>query len=301
MSQKITSAGIFDLPKADYHADPCEPASLSSTGARKIMSECPAKFWHDRNHPPAPTDALNIGDAAHEWLLEGDTWPQRHGVLPEDHNGRTKEGKEQIAAIESRGKHPLKFADFEKIKAMVTALRTGPFGMAFTNGDAEKSLFWKDPATGIMCRCRPDWMPKRGTIYPDYKTARSCRPEDLERAMWDYGYHQQAEWYETGLKALGICERPRLLFIAQEKEPPFLVTPFLPDDDAIAWASLQNRKARDIFARCLDSGHWPGYADDVISVSLPGWITKQLQEQHEAGKFEIAQRFQAPLTSIAAE
>ena len=75
---RITEPGIYTMPKADYHADPCPTPSASSSFVRRMMSTCPAKAWHERQNPRKPTEALDFGDAAHEWLLEGDAWPQRH-------------------------------------------------------------------------------------------------------------------------------------------------------------------------------------------------------------------------------
>ena len=299
---RITEPGIYTMPKADYHADPCPTPSASSSFVRRMMSTCPAKAWHERQNPRKPTEALDFGDAAHEWLLEGDAWPQRHVVLPEDYDGRTKAGKEAVAAIESQGKQPLKYEAFETVKGMVSALRAHDYaGAAFTNGTAEQSLFWKDEETGIWCRARLDWLTEGATFFPDYKTARSVRPDDLSRAMWDYGLHMQADWYETGLRALGICAKPRLLLIAQEKVAPYLVVPFLPDADAMGWAAMQNRRARHIFADCLASGKWPGYVEDVATLPLPGWAQTNLTKQSESGLFEIAYRMQAPVEPVEME
>lgn len=298
---RITEPGVYSVPKADYHGDKITPSpSLSSSGARKIMSECPAKFWYDRNHPDdKPSDALRIGDAAHEWLLEGDTWPARHGVLPEDHDGRTKVGKEAIVAIESLGKHPLKWAEFEAIKAMVDALKAHPFAhAAFRNGKPEQSIYWRDEETGIWCRARPDWLPSTGTILADYKTTRSAHPDYLSKAISDLGYHCQAEWYMTGVRALGLIKEPSFVFAFQEKEAPYLITAVEVPPEDIYEASILNRKARHIFARCLRENRWPGYADDVIAVGQPGWARKRFQDNKDAGLFEVAAEMQKPLQTV---
>lgn len=289
--------GVYTMPAETYHGRP----ELSSSGARKIVNECPARFWFDRNNPPEPSTALDVGSAAHEWLLEGETWPQRHGVLPESHDARTKDGKQQIEDIRAAGKRPLKWGEFETIKAMVKALRDHPFaGAAFRNGKPEQSLFWADDESGIRCRARLDWKPNTGWIFPDYKTTRSADPDYMRKAMFDLGYHQQADWYLSGIRALGICDKPQFLLVCQEKEPPFIVTCIVPHPDALAWAALQNRKARHVFAECIRTGHWPGYTDDILTLDIPAWASKQMQEKHDAGLFEVAMKMQAPL-NVAAE
>lgn len=296
----ITAPGIYaGIDAAAYHADrDMAPApSLSSSGARKLLTACPAVYWYERERPPEPSEALDVGTAAHEWLLEGETWPQRFTVLPADHSGATKDGKARVAAIREAGKRPLKAEDFATIRAMKAALEAHPFAAAaFKNGRAEQSIYWQDAETGIWCRARPDWLPNAGAILVDYKTCRSAAPEDLRRAIADYGYHQQAAWYCDGVRAVGRIERPRFAFVFQEKTPPYLVVVVALTDTAEQWGRLLNQRARAIFAACLRAGHWPGYADDVVTLDLPEWSEKQLQRQHERGVFDLAQ---APLTQAA--
>lgn len=300
MSERITEAGVYDIPADVYHADPCPEPSLSSSGARKLVTTCPARYWYDRQNPPEPTEALDIGTAAHEWLLEGDTWPQRFAVLPDDHNGATKDGKALVAEIIASGRRPLKAEPFRHIKGMIEALKAHPFAWAaFQNGRAEQSLFWRDDDYGIWCRSRPDFRPTAGTIIVDYKTTRSANPDYLSRAMYDYGYHQQAEWYCWGEQVIGAIQSPSFAFVFQEKEPPYLVTVAVPDGTAMQWAAIQNRAARGLFAKCLRTGKWPGYADDVVTVGIPGYADKQLQQKHDAGLFAKMMAWQAPQQEAA--
>jgi hypothetical protein len=295
MAQPL-APGVYQMPAATYHARP----ELSSSGARRLLETCPAKFLFERNNPPEPTNALDVGSAAHEWLLEGETWPQRHGVLPEDHNGSTKIGKERVAAIEADGKRPLKWGEFETIKAMVKALREHPFAhAAFANGKSEQSLFWHDDDSGVGCRCRLDFLPDRGTIFGEYKTTRSAHPTYLQKAIAEFGYHQQVEWNLWGIRQLKICRNPSMVLVFQEKEPPYLVTCVVPHADAIAWAEVQNRKARHIFAECSATGIWPGYVDDVTTLNLPPWSLAQLIDKNEKGLFKIAMDMQAPINTAA--
>lgn len=282
----ILAPGLHRVPAEVYHADTiCGAPSLSSSGARKLLNDCPAAYWHSRTNPPEPSEALDVGTAAHEWLLEGDTWPQRFTVLPSDHDGRTREGKDLVRDILAEGKRPLPFEAFQHIKGMVAALRDDPIAnAAFSNGTPEMSLYWRDPDHGFWCRARPDWLPNKGHIWTDYKTCQSAHPRDIQRSIAAYGYHMQAEWYLRGGQTIGI-DAGRMLFIFQCKAPPYLITPVTLDDETLGWAKIQNDKARSIFARCLETGRWPGYASDVLTLGLPGWARKELERAHEAGAF----------------
>lgn len=292
--RRIDVPGVYDLTAEEYHGDPAPEPSLSSSGARLIMSECPAIYWHERNHPPPPSDAFVIGSAAHEWLLEGERWPQRHRVLPADHNGSTKDGKARVRAIADAGLRAVRHDDFEAIKAMKAALEAHEWaGAAFQNGRAETSAFWIDRRFGIWCRCRPDFMPSRGTIIPDYKTCTSANPEHIRKDIARFGYHQQAAWYCDGIAALGLIERPTFLFVFQAKTPPYLVTCITLDEDTLEWGRMLNHKAKATFAECLRTGRWPGYADDIITLGLPGWESKRLQDMSDLGRLAI--EAQAPV------
>lgn len=295
---RITKAGLYEVSEADYHADKniCPAPSLSSSGARKILAKCPAKFWWEQHNPKDKTEALDMGGAAHEWLLEGDKWSDRYYVLPEDHDGRTKEGKKTVADMVEQGKRPLKYEAFRAIKEMKKALEAHEYAMAaFEHGRNEQSLYWFDEEFGIWCRTRPDCLPNKHDIVADYKTTLSAEPDYLKRKMYDLGYHQQAQWYMDGIRKVGLLEKPRFLFVFQEKEPPYVVTCVVSEPDALSWGEIMNRKAKDTFGRCLQSGKWPAYTDGIISMGLPVYAEYRLQEKHERGEFEVAARAQAPI------
>lgn len=293
----ISDPGIYEMDAEVYHADPCEPASLSSSGARKILKTCPALFWYERQHPEPSTQALDFGNACHTILLEGEkAFLDRYEVLPEDFNGRTKAGKALIEEIEGAGRTVLRHEEWQQIQGMLAALRAHPFAMAaFENGKAEQSLFWRDRLFDVWRRARPDQMPNAGRILSDYKTARSVHPDDLKREIANLGYHMQAEWLMEAVQALQIIDDPKFVFIFQEKTPPYLIVPVELEGHTLAWGRLENQRALKLFADCLQSGHWPGYAEDVMQLALPQWEERRLQERQDAGAYDFWASAQAPL------
>lgn len=300
--------GLYpDMPAEAYHADVLKQhgtRSLSSSGARKILATCPAQYVYDADNPPEPSDALRIGSAAHEWLLEGETWPQRHVVLPDDFNGRTKAGKGQLEAIEASGKRAVKFEEFEAIKAMVEALRAHPIGgTAFQHGRREVSGFWQDDETGVWRRVRWDYLPDRGRILVDYKTCQDAHPDAIARGVHTYGYHQQAAWYCEAAKVLDAVEDdPLFLIVFQQKTAPYLVTPVVLDGDALFWGRKLNRKAVDLFAACLERGQWPGYGSETqaTTIGLPQYALRETERRDKDGALELAYWFQSPIKDEAA-
>lgn len=292
---KITEPGVYTMGAEVYHADPCPTPSLSSSGARKLLKQCPARYWYDRQNPPEPSDAFVLGSAAHEWLLEGETWPMRHVVLPEDHDNRTKDGRARVESIKGAGKRPVTADQWAAIREMKATLDAHPFaGAAFRNGRPELSLFWRDERFGIWCRARPDWLPNAGTIVADYKTCNSAHPDDLRKSIADYGYDMQADWYMRGIKALGLMTHPTFVFVFQEKAPPYLVTVVTLEEAALLAGGLKNERAAATFAKCLRTGQWPGYADDVVALDIPAWEHTKIERDKERGLYDVMNEWQAP-------
>lgn len=279
---KVAAAGIYALPDDVYHSDPVRGGSLSASGAKKLLPpSCPAIFDYERHNPPTPTHAFDLGHAAHKLVL---------GIGPDvievkHPDWRTNAAKDEREQIRQAGGVPLLTKDYEVVQAMAEALRTHPITrVLFTesSGVAEASLFWQDESAGITRRSRLDWLPNQSSrrlVISDYKTALSAEPGQFARAAMNYGYHQQAAWYRDAVTALGISDDPAFVFVVQEKTAPYLVSVIELDVVALRIGRLLNRKAIDLYAHCTKTGIWPGYADDVELVSLPGWYENSFAEE----------------------
>ncbi|WP_176728421.1 PD-(D/E)XK nuclease-like domain-containing protein [Planobispora rosea] len=269
--------GVYDIPEDVYHADPVPGGSLSSSGARKLLPpSCPAIFQYERLHRPAPKKEFTFGTAAHRMVLGvgADITVLDFG------DWRTKKAQDARDEAQQAGRVPLLRGDFEQVRAMADALRAHPVASALFNpdhGDPEQTLIWSDSQTGIWRRALLDWLPHNTSgrmVIPDYKTARSASPEHIQRVVYDYGYHQQADWYLDGVLGLGLASDAAFVFVCQEKTPPYLVTVVQIAPAALRSARDLNRQAIDIYARCVETGHWPGYSDAIELISLPAWADR---------------------------
>ena len=148
-----------------------------------------------------------------------------------------------------------------------------------STGRPEVTAAWIDTNTGTWLRARYDWLRDQThgrPIIVDYKTTDSADPSGIRRSIYRYGYYQQDPWYLDGLAALGVDDAA-FLFVFQEKTPPYLVTVVELDDYDRAAGRDRNRRAIDIYAHCTATGEWPGYATDVIPISLPTWAHHEEQ------------------------
>ena len=277
----VTEPGIYDIDVDDYHADPVPGGSLSSSGARKLLPpSCPAKFRYEQDNPgPSQARHFDLGHAAHKLVL-GVGAPL---VVIEAANYRTKAAQEQQKAAHLAGHVPLLTHEHDQVQAMAAAIREHPIAGPLFNpehGTPEVSLFWRDTPTGVMCRARIDWLPHQRpgrTIIVDYKTCRTGDLDGLSRAVHDHGYHFQAAWYLAGAQALGLAgDDAVFIFIAQEKEPPYLVTPFELDSTALRIAAAKTRQALQIYTHCTETDRWPGHWDGegAALLSLPPWAER---------------------------
>lgn len=276
----ITEPGVYDLPEAEYHADPVPGGSLSSSGARKLLPpSCPALYKYDRDHPE-PKRHFELGSAAHRMVLGlGAEW-----VLLDYPDYRTKASQQARDAARTTGAVPILSPEHEQIKAMAEAIRAHPLASALLCRDdveAEQSMFWPDAEFGIWRRARLDTLrpPTRmggRFIVTDYKTTACAEPAAFTKSVANYGYHQQAAWYTDAAAAL-LGADPHFVFVAQEKTPPYLVTVCELDTGAMDTGRALNRRAMEIYRDCADTGLWPGYqADsDIAYISLPPWARQR--------------------------
>lgn len=271
----ITEPGIYEMDAETYHADPVIGGSLSSTGARRLLPpSCPALYRHERDHGTAPKRHYDLGHAAHKLVLGAGP----HLEVIDADNYKTKAAQAQRDEAHACGDVPLLRHEYDQVQAMAAALRANRLAAALFDpdrGTPEVSLIWHDDPTGVMRRARLDWRPyesRRRLIVPDYKTCASAEPEAFAKAAYQHGYHQQARWYLDAAQALGLAgPDAAFVFVAQEKNPPYLVTVIELDDTALRIGDIRNRRALNLYAECTASGHWPAYHEGVALVALPRW------------------------------
>lgn len=287
MTAPITEPGVYQLTAADYHRDPVEGGSLSSTGARRLLEPAgPARFrWALDNPGEDRTDAFDLGTAVHQVAL-GDPEDRLYVTTAEE--WRTKEVKAEVAAAREDGKTVLRPSQWQTVADMAAAVRQHPGARSLLKpggGKPEQSLVWQDRETGVMCRARIDWLPTYVDGWPfvvtDLKTTEHADGEAFGKSAANFGYHVQAAFYLAGVEALGLGVAPTFRFINVEKRAPYLVNVIELDDVALNVGRNLARIARHTYATCQRTGEWPGYPDDVEVATLPEWYLRDHDEHLE--------------------
>ncbi|NUP23569.1 MAG: hypothetical protein HOZ81_47445 [Streptomyces sp.] len=273
---------IDGMSADDYHAD---PNSVSSTGLRKLLPPgCPAQFKYDRDHPQAAKKEFDLGHAAHLLVL-GDG-PELDVIDFDSYT--TKAARTARDDARHMGAIPLLRHEYEQVSAMAEAIRHHPVaGPLFAPGTgvAEQSIFWTDPATGVRCRIRPDWLKQLPglTLCVDYKTIKGADPDTVSKAIRDHGYHQQDPFYIDGIWAALQPQDVRFVFVFQSKTPPYLITVRELTDQVRDIGRAKNERALRIYAECTATGTWPdwtGPVTDIPTISMPMWAVLNETEEY---------------------
>lgn len=162
---------------------------------------------------------------------------------------------------------------WDQLHAMANAVHSHPAAGALLTGcpgEAEKSVYWNDATTGVLCRCRPDWW-RDDNVIVDLKTTEDASPEGFAKSMANYRYDVQAAYYLDGVQA-ATRKRPKaFVFIAVEKKPPYGVGVYVLDSDSLELGRAQYQHDLRVYAECVRTGEWPGYGDKIQTISLPAW------------------------------
>jgi hypothetical protein len=268
------ATGVFELTDDEYFGPALASTTLSSTGAKELLKPGgPARFRHKADAGTVEVKReYDLGHAVHTRVLGSGPVPVRIDA----EEWRSKAVKDEVAAVRAAGMVPLRPSDYDASVAMATAVRSHPIArklLKLGTGQPERTLIWQDPATGVMCRAKADWLRLDGIV--DLKTTESAAPDALSKAAHNYGYAVQAPFYLRGFREThpfwsGV---PYFVHIAVEKEPPYLVHVNQLTERAIAWGDRQVSAALEIYRDCTAAGVWPGYpTDEITDIDLPAWV-----------------------------
>lgn len=278
-----------DISSDEYHAGP----GIGSSGLKTAMVSM-AHYYHRHvlKTEIESSDALHIGKLCHMAILEGPRFRDRFVVEP-IFEGYTKKGEKTTSAncAEVKEKRAawykalpaqaiiVRQEEHEMMIGMIEAILQHPIASGLlTGGRPELSGYWEDEETGLLLKCRPDFLRDDGLII-DYKTTKDASPKWWPRDAAKLGYHIQAGYYRMICnKILGTPNNTLFAFIAQEKVAPYAVTVHVPDNAFMERGEQIARYVLTKIAACKKSGYWPGYSDEALSLSLPEWALKDDEE-----------------------
>jgi hypothetical protein len=256
----------------DYHAS----EGISKSGL-DLIAQSPLHYWAKYLDPQRearePTPAMRLGTAIHTAVLEPDRFAKEFRVAPIV-DRRTKDGKATWEAFTARceesGHQVISASDYDICRRITDRVRSHPTAqMLLDTGSAEQSAFWVDEETGVLCKCRPDWLTRN--VILDLKSTTDASPQAFQRSAWSYRYHVQAAWYLDGIAATTGKPRDAFVFAAFEKDQPFACAFYYADDAMIEAGRTEYRRLLRVYADCLKSNDWPGYPLTLEPLAPPAW------------------------------
>ena len=205
-----------------------------------------------------------IGAATHKLILEPNTFHHEFVVW---HGGRRAGNVWQEFKDENASQDIITQTQFDDIRVMRDAVRNNPEASKLLScGSAERSVFWRDEETGVLCRARADYQKKSGNsnILIDLKTCMSAEPEKFAKDLINLGYPLQQAMYMDGFKSSAFA------FICIEKITN-VVQVYTLDDLFYEAGHFIYRQALEQWAEHLQNDHWPTYRTGVTQLDCPEW------------------------------
>lgn len=287
---------VHGMDILEYHRSPA-----LSNGGLADLAECPAMFYANRLDPARPDEVEKAGhlhgNLAHCAFLEPEEFGKRYVVLPEDAPkkptsaqwGAAKPSPASVEAMawwkdfgERHAGHRIITQEEARIcqrqasnMLSIPAVWGGrSMSELWPQGMPEVSAFWKDPLTGVDCRCRPDMViqiNERQCILLDVKTYSSAERGEVQRQV-ARKYFRQAAHYSIGYHLASGLEVVAFIFVFVENAWPYLAGSYMLSTEFMQEGMAQQRALIDLYAECLKTNKWPGYTSETQTLEMPAYM-----------------------------
>lgn len=293
MEKKTYPPGIYTISNEHYH----QSVGISRSGIMEFKRS-PKHYWYkyvNPNHIPAiPTYDMEFGTAVHAYILEPEKFDQEYVVKPDKREklpevpllkdvGREEYDKAKKIYEDERikrknedadfyryslGKKQIDKEDLEKIKLMSASIMEDPQTSALITGaQYEKSIYWIDEETKLICKCRPDIM--HANFMVDLKTARDASPRTFQREFYDRSYHIQLAMNHMAIKAITGQHITDFIDLVIEKDLPYATAIYPIDEVALEHGINEVHYYLQKIKECFDNNEWPSYS--IQTLTLPAY------------------------------
>jgi hypothetical protein len=260
----ISTAGILtpDWSHEEYHAN----KSAVSCSVLKKMLRSPEHMIAYLETPNEETPSRLIGTSLHAAVLEPEKFED---TVVEWRDGDRTSAKYKQFVKDNPGKSILKSSELEDILGMRDAIlnyKEFPLKELIESGVSEKSFVWTDPATGVLCKIRPDNINRAGMF--DLKTTDDARPYAFVNNCVRQLYDVQAAQYTNGYRE-STGEEEDFYFIAVETKRPWSVWVHQASPAMLAAGREKVARALEQYKRCRDNNEYSGYATPYSMIEWP--------------------------------
>lgn len=312
--QKIAPPKLDDISRPGIYANVPMWAylALNAASAHRLMdmAKSPAHCREAIDNPDEPTEDMRIGTACHLGILSPESLKSSY-VVALICAAKLKSGKNAGQQCENNGKaliggqwfclshatgpsdvlplgaEQLTSDQWNIVVGASRAVREHPTVERLLHStdadDRELTIVWNDEETGLLCKARIDCLIRPGKfpgiIYDLKSTTDACEeaflPEAKRRKYW-----VQAAFYLRACQVAGI-EADKFYLVPFEKEPPLGVGLVEVGDDLIAAGHALCRVMLNRYAKCKESGNWPGYPLEPSILELDEWTKRRVERLAE--------------------
>lgn len=227
-------------------------------------------YKHRIENGRADSRNFAVGRLVHSLVFEPDTVNDRYAIW----DGGIRRGKDWDAFKEERS--PRTIVDQKEIaecRAMAQAVLKNEIVSSYRRGGQfERAIFWRDSATGLRCKARPDWINEERRTLIDLKSCLSIEERMFGKVAARYGYHCQLAHYANGIETVLGWKPAEVMIVAVEKEAPHDVAVFDLSEDEM-WAGAEEvAELLGKVERCQRLEEWPGRYEDKRPLHLPAWV-----------------------------
>ena len=261
---------VSNMPNDEYHAH----AGISNSGLTRF-SVSPAHYKYAPKNEP--TRAMEIGTAIHAAILEPERFKSQYMLLPEVKARTATEYKKAAATLGSE--LVLIGNEVSNVLGMYESVHSSEYihNRLSESGHTELSVFAIDPETGVLCKCRFDYLSDTLRAI-DVKKTQDARPEPFSRSIDNYRYHVQAAFYSDVFKWCTGKELKSFEFLAVEEKQPHGRKLYKLCDESLDIGRRMYRENLSEYAECLANNYWPLYeCDDSELISLPYWTLSKYE------------------------
>ena len=271
LTEAVMRSGVWvrNMPNAAYHAAP----GISNSGL-SLVARSPAHYAHSA--PWKQTRAMEIGTAFHTALLEPDRYGSEYMTVEGINDRRKSEYKEAAKVFgtdctltESEGASVAVMSESVKANPDANDVLSAP-------GYAELSGFVEDPNTGVLMRCRFDWITEDARAV-DVKKTQDARPFAFSKSIHLYRYHCQQAMYSHIFDLIEGRTLESYHFLAIEEQPPCANVMYTLDHLAVHHGHTLYRDALTDYAIACESNEWPSYGTTSDVIGLPEYVMNELE------------------------
>ena len=248
-----------------YHAD----TSRVSKSGLDLINKAPALYYHRYfgvKNKRKSVEALLFGTGFHTFILEPEKIETDLAVEPL-FRGVGSQAKKTDWRDMNSDKTIITKEQHIHILGMRTAIQSHPIASKLLeNGVSEEEFNWIDKLTGVKCKCRTDFRTSNGYIL-DLKSAKDASNYGFQKQARQHRYHVQDAFYSDGVSDSGETVKG-FIFIAVEKEPPYLVNVFKYNDYERDLARDIYRQDLRVYNECKETDSWPGYEEKIHELTV---------------------------------